>query len=325
MSNGTARITLRVVEKNALAADVDVLVLKHADALYGLDKKVVRALGIDAERLPKDGDYRAWPASHALGAGAVIFVGVPPLHSFGYLEIRRFASRALAAAASEAPGAKTIGLTLHGAGYGLDEVESFHAEVAGILDATSVGKAPSALREIHFFELDPGRARRMVEVLAEVMPSATISAGRQMEDVVPATPAGQLRSVGHDTDKRHAFVAMPFAEEFDDILRFGISTPIRDVGLLCERIDQQAFTGDVVERMKSRISSAALVVADLTGARANVFLEVGYAWGKGVPTVLVCKKDHQLEFDVQGQKCLYYGSIHDLETKLTAELTGLFT
>jgi hypothetical protein len=76
-------------------------------------------------------------------------------------------------------------------------------------------------------------------------------------------------------------------------------------------------------RLKERISSAALVVADLTDAKPNVFLEVGFAWGRDVPTVLLCKDGTPLEFDVQGQRCLFYKSIRDLERQLTDELKGL--
>jgi hypothetical protein len=63
-----------------------------------------------------------------------------------------------------------------------------------------------------------------------------------------------------------------------------------------------------------------LVIADLTGANANVYLEVGYAWGKDRPTVLVAKKGNELKFDVSGQRCIVYKNISDLAKKLEADL-----
>ena len=84
--------------------------------------------------------------------------------------------------------------------------------------------------------------------------------------------------VGYDSSRRpHAFVAMPFAGSFEDVFYYGISPPVRAAGLLCERLDQLSFTGDIMDRMKERIASSAIVVADLSDANPNVYLEVGYA------------------------------------------------
>lgn len=47
---------------------------------------------------------------------------------------------------------------------------------------------------------------------------------------------------------------------------------------------------------------------------------MGFAWGHEVPTVFVCQEPTQLEFDIQGQRCIHYGSIRDLEKKLGTEL-----
>ncbi len=43
------------------------------------------------------------------------------------------------------------------------------------------------------------------------------------------------------------------------------------------------------------------MIAVLTGANPNVYLEVGYAWGKGRrPTILVTDDAEDPRFDVQG-------------------------
>jgi hypothetical protein len=133
-----------------------------------------------------------------------------------------------------------------------------------------------------------------------------------------------LRSAGVDSDSRpHAFVAMPFGEAFDDVFHYGIVRPVERAGLLCERMDRSAFTGDIVEQMKRRIRSARVVVADLSGANPNVYLEVGFAWAAGVPTVLLCNGDTEPHFDVRGHKHLRYRSIREAERHLDAELGAL--
>lgn len=123
--------------------------------------------------------------------------------------------------------------------------------------------------------------------------------------------------------KSHVFVAMPFSKELEDVFFFGIQSPVNTAGLLCERMDMVAFTGDILDKVKARIESAALVIADLTGANPNVYLEVGYAWGKGRPTLLLSKKTEELKFDVRGQRCIVYDSIFDLANKLNQDLSAL--
>jgi hypothetical protein len=106
----------------------------------------------------------------------------------------------------------------------------------------------------------------------------------------------------------------------DDLFHYGIQGAVNAAGLLCERADLSAFTGDVLDWVKNRISSAKLVIADLSSANPNVYLEVGYAWGVRVPTVLLARDANELKFDTRGQRCLVYNSIKNLEDLLRNEL-----
>jgi hypothetical protein len=80
-----------------------------------------------------------------------------------------------------------------------------------------------------------------------------------------------------------------------------------------------------LDRVKNRIDTAALIVADLTGANANVYLEVGYAWGRGRPTLLIARSGDDLKFDVRGHRCIIYENIVDLSKKLSNDLKALAT
>jgi hypothetical protein len=93
-------------------------------------------------------------------------------------------------------------------------------------------------------------------------------------------------------------------------------------------MDEQSFTGDVLDRMKTLIERAALVIADITGNNPNVFLELGYAWGLGRGTLLLAQRDEgsgqtDLPFDVRTQRCLLYDDAVDLEQQLKAALDGM--
>jgi len=109
----------------------------------------------------------------------------------------------------------------------------------------------------------------------------------------------------------------------EDIYDYGISSAVRSAGYLCERADLSSFTGDVMQWVRERIRTASLVVADLTGSNPNVYLEVGYAWGCGVPTVLLVNDSENLKFDVRGQRCIVYKRIKDIEEKLSKEIQEL--
>jgi hypothetical protein len=116
---------------------------------------------------------------------------------------------------------------------------------------------------------------------------------------------------------------MPFEKNMEDVFYYGIQGPTRNLGFLCERIDNESFTGDILDRVKKRIETAAVVIADLTSANPNVYLEVGYAWGKNRPAILLAKEGEELKFDVRGQHCLKYERIKDLELSLAKELRDL--
>jgi hypothetical protein len=323
-------IRIGVTCGDVLGFTADVLALKHAGGrLYGADRGVVAALdvgGIDLrDSLPGPGDSRLVETQGVLKARRVLFLGTPALHAFDYAEIREFGRGVLAALALQAPGTRHVALTLHGIGYGLDESEVFRAEIAGLLDAIAASEYPAMLERITIVEISEGRAARLSALLA-MLDTGPVRGdlSRFHEEAPQGDPREALRDVGEGSQqKAHIFVAMPFAPEFDDVFHYGIQGAVNAAGFLCERADLAAFTGDVIARVKERIASAALLVADLSSANPNVYLEVGYAWGREVPSVLVANHAEHLKFDVQGQHCLIYNSIRHLEESLTRELKAL--
>lgn len=123
--------------------------------------------------------------------------------------------------------------------------------------------------------------------------------------------------------EKHIFVAMPFGEELEDVYYYGISMPVKLAGFKCVRIDKTSFTGDILSEIKDKIEKASAVIGVLDTANPNVSLEIGYAWGRGVPTVLLIKDAKQIPFDLRGQKCIVYDSIRHLEDALMADLNRL--
>jgi hypothetical protein len=325
-----AAVNVEVVYGDALDIDADVLALKYARDFYGVDNKAASRLRRHAaisDISPPIGDFRIVSTRGVIAARRVLFVGVVDLYDFNYLQIREFSIDALAYLAEEEPSARVIALTLHGPGYGLDESECFLSELGGIAEAVTLGNCPPALATVKIVEFDRRRAERLGELLESNLPGGLIEADeRTLRRRLGRQRSEALRAVGYDSGgKPHVFVAMPFSEDMGDLYHYGIWQAVSSNGFLCERIDLEPAVGDVLARIKDKIRTAKWVIAELTSASPNVYLEVGYAWGSGVPTILVIKKDQvgSLCFDVAGQRCVLYSSIRDLEEKLSLELSAL--
>lgn len=56
------------------------------------------------------------------------------------------------------------------------------------------------------------------------------------------------------------------------------------------RIDEEIF---------SKLHRASVVIADLTGSRPNCFLELGYAFGRGLPTLATARSGSEIPFDIK--------------------------
>jgi len=328
MENNHKKVEISVANNDVISFDADVLVLKYAQAHFGLDRilsqKLTR-LGIDENLFsPEPGISSYFYSRGGINPKNILVVGVSNLYDFGYRDIRVFARTALEALTDNEKNSSIehICFTLHGAEYGLDEIEAFESEIAGLIDGITAGRIPKSIQKISIVEIDNRRATRLKNVLRELIPLGYIETNlKSYLEASEEAVSERFRSAGYSSaNKPHMFVAMPFCDEMEDIYEYGIQNAIRKAGFLCERADLSAFTGDVMDWVRKRIRSASLVVADLTTANPNVYLEVGYAWGVGVKTVLLVQEAHQLKFDVRGQRTIVYKRIKDLEEKLHKEL-----
>ena len=322
-------VFIEVINADALNYAVDILVLKHSQALYGLDSMVVSCFERVGEkirdRLPPVGEFELFDAPKNIGAKKVMFAGTPRLSSFGYKEIRDFAQRALAYLSQSGNESEEIAVTIHGVGYGLDEEEAFSSQLAGFVDGITKGQCPPSLRKITIVEHGARRATLLKKLLNNTVPGGIVKRDSVIfYQGIEEKSKEVLSEVGYTSNnKAHVFVAMPYRDEMEDIWDYGIKPVVKSAGYICERADLSSYTGDVMQWVRNRIKTANIVVADLTGSNPNVYLEVGYAWGVEVPTILLCNEAEKLKFDVRGQRCLVYARIKDLEKKLANELENL--
>lgn len=172
---------------------------------------------------------------------------------------------------------------------------------------------PESLQHIQWIEFYKDGWTKLLEALS--------SRGR----IVNEESFEQLKEAvkGVKKPQKHIFVAMPFSRELEDYFFYGIRVPIKIADFNYMRIDKDSFTGEILDQIRVGIESAVAVIAVLDGANPNVYLEIGYAWGKKIPTILLIKDIKELRFDVSGHRCLVYSSIRNLEEILTAELSNL--
>jgi hypothetical protein len=311
----------------------DVALFKYSQRFYGASQAVAQRLseaGVDSAQLEvSPGDFRFIETRGGLTSPLVLFLGTVRLGQFGYYEIRQFAVRALKALESRS-GLRHMASTVHGPNYGLDEDEAVLAFAGGLVEAFQRGNGPQGLERVTLVEIDARRALRLRKALerglggtpgVQALPGGGGFRVQRMSAFVQAPPMATAGTMS--MDKPHAFVAMPFAPELEDTYHYGILGPVKSAGMLCERVDEAAFDGPIIQRIKERIETAKVVIADLSMANPNVYLEVGYAWGRGRPTVLLVRDVNELRFDVASYRCIVYRSIRDLETLLTRELERL--
>lgn len=200
---------IRVLQGDVLEIAADVLVLKYAQAPYGVDNIVVdrlEAAGIAVRNtLPKPDGYKLIDTRGQLTAKCVLFVGVVGLRDFGYEAIREFSKRALSSLVIGKPSASHVALTLHGAGYGLDELEAFRAELAGILDAVEIGDSPPEIKLVTIIERNPSRARRLQTFLRRSLQtrppsqlSTRVTSGLRAGQLLVSAPLQPARLNGYD-------------------------------------------------------------------------------------------------------------------------------
>ncbi|ABF86080.1 hypothetical protein MXAN_3123 [Myxococcus xanthus DK 1622] len=320
-------VALKVGDLTEFTADA--VLFKYAQSLYGATGQAARRLeqaGVPLAQLElAPGATRLVETRGALTARRALFVGTVRLGEFGYHEIRQFAVRALAALENHSGLAHVAG-TVHGPNYGLDEDEAVLAFVGGLVEAFQRGSGPQSLARFTVVERNASRAQRLAKAFArglsatpgvETLPEGVFRV-RRMSSVTQAPPLATAGTVS--MAKPHAFVAMPFAPELEDTYHYGIQGPVKAARMLCERVDQELFDGPIIQRIRERIETAKVVIADLSLANPNVYLEVGYAWGRGRPTLLLVRDVKELRFDVASYRCIVYRNIRELEQSLTKEL-----
>lgn len=317
--------TIEVVRGDVLTYKCDALVLKYAQGWYGADRLVADRLKIGAqspaEITPSPGKAVVLPGRGQVAAQNVVFLGVPLLHEFDYEQIREFAIRAIKTLATELPGIRHVAMTMHGVGYGLDERESFLAQINGLAQTLQTSDVPQFLERVIIVEHDANRADRLKALLNEHLKKKKLPIGSRAKKFVLSTP---VKEAGvKSSDKPYVFVAINGSNDNEDVYAFGIQAPANRAGYLCEKLDMTALGSEALARVKAKIDNAAVVIAHLSGSHTGGYFEVGYASAKSKPTLLLAKKADSLNGVFANERIIIYKTISELAKNVEKELTTI--
>ena len=119
------------------------------------------------------------------------------------------------------------------------------------------------------------------------------------------------------------FVAMPFDAAFDDAYEVAIKPACEAAGAYAERVDDQIFQGNILQRIYNQIAKADLVVADTTGRNVNVLYEVGYAHALRKHLILLTRGTGDVVFDPVHHPYIVYERLVDLRSELERNVRNL--
>ena len=107
------------------------------------------------------------------------------------------------------------------------------------------------------------------------------------------------------------FVMMPFAPPLGDYYSKIFEPAIEKAGLKAMRADDDIFgTGKIIDQIWNGITSAKVLIAELTSRNPNVYYELGLAHALRKPVVLVCSNEQDVPFDLKHIRVIYY-DMHD--------------
>lgn len=134
-----------------------------------------------------------------------------------------------------------------------------------------------------------------------------------------------LKTIKKALEEKFIFVCMPFSDDFKDIYEFGIKQAANELNFKCERADEMQYSGGILDKIYSSITSAHIIIADMTTKNPNVFYEVGYAHALGKEVILLTQNAEDIPTDLRKfNHIAYKGKIHELKDSLIRRIEAIY-
>ncbi len=101
---------------------------------------------------------------------------------------------------------------------------------------------------------------------------------------------------------------MPFEEGFAEVYNLFIAATLASAGYDVVRADDMRAQQNILKDIVVGISSADLIVADLTDANPNVYYELGIAHALRRPVILLTQRVDDLPFDLRSYRVIPYST-----------------
>lgn len=132
----------------------------------------------------------------------------------------------------------------------------------------------------------------------------------------------ELRGSGFES--KQAFVAMWFSEDVRAAWEDGIKPALTKAGWSPLRIDMKEHNDRIDAEIIAEIRRSGILVADVTGQRAGVYFEAGFALGLDIPVIWTCREDEieKVHFDTRQYNHVLWSGPEDLHENLYYRVTA---
>ena len=170
------------------------------------------------------------------------------------------------------------------------------------------------------FKIPPHNVSEFINVFIESLTSAKlvertgdkqriidISSDRTARNFDVASDLKKLSKAASVSATDSCFIMMPFAAPLGDYYSKIYEPAIIKAGLTPVRADNDIFgTGKIIDQIWSGITTAKVLIAELTTRNPNVFYELGLAHALKKPVVLVSSNEDDVPFDLKHIRVIYY-------------------
>jgi hypothetical protein len=328
-------IKIKLINGDLTKVDCSIVFIKHIEESFSRPEKTFNTLLQNAlfNQYDEQKDHLLLPCagtnSHCQ------FIYIINFHKkdlpFRYASVEKYARKIVEVVRNDNTGIsgpiRAIATAIHGPGAGLDASEAMETFLVALANELYQKNDFGDLEEIFLVEKDKAIFERLEERVNYLISKGIIKFSKGEPYLMPVQNGSEIESLQQlavSPSSNHVFIAMPFAREFNNTYYFGIKQTVEKFNRKSERTDQDKFVGDIVERIKARIKSADLIIADITGHNPNVFYEVGLADGLGKKIILISQAQ-EIPFDFKTQNQIQYDNmdILALSTKLEELLSVL--
>lgn len=180
------------------------------------------------------------------------------------------------------------------------------------------------LKDCYYYEFDRKLLEEVnqeeIELKAQEYEGLEYQLIRKGESLLNISPK-VFKNMNIEVKENYCFVLMPFREDLKEIYDDCIRVAVTNCGMSCERADDIFHNNSIMEVIWTKICSAEIVIADLTGKNPNVFYEVGIAHTLGKEVIMLTQDSEDVPFDLRHLKYIQYSITKRGQEKLIEDLS----